>query len=76
MTMGSDCGCCGRPMTDADYGPEGHETACLRCNAAARRSEARLRALVAQAHAEGRMPQQLRRTSRRTIDFAMSIGDE
>lgn len=67
-----DCGICGREMTDADCGPDGIEASCLKCRAKARRREAAIRALVARAHAEGRMPPALRYIRRSEVDLAMA----
>ena len=70
--MFTDCEICGRDMTSADCGPNGTEVSCLKCRKTAERREAKIRALVAQAHAEGRMPPALRYIRASAVDVALA----
>lgn len=67
-----DCVICHQEMSTVDCGPDGTEASCLKCRARFDRREAEIRALVAKAHEEGRMPPELRAASRAAIDAALA----
>lgn len=65
-----NCMICGASYTAGDPTLPG-QNFCPSCRKAAREQDARIRAAVARAHREGRIPAELRAYSSSTIDTAM-----
>jgi hypothetical protein len=67
-----DCVLCNGEMTAIDYRKDSTAASCQKCLGKLDRREAKIRALVAQAHAEGRMPPALRYIRASAVDVALA----